>query len=57
LTNIEENEANILPFLTIVETSFFSFINVKVKAEQVMARNAGHAPALYSGYLTGTWFN
>ena len=22
-----------------------------------MARNAGHAPALYSGYLSGTWFN
>ena len=22
-----------------------------------MARNARHAPALYSGYLTGTWFN
>jgi hypothetical protein len=25
--------------------------------EGIMARNAGHAPALYSGYLTGTWFN
>jgi hypothetical protein len=22
-----------------------------------MARNAGHAPALYSGYLKSTWFN
>lgn len=35
LTNIEEKEGNILPFLTIVETSFSSFINVKVKAKQV----------------------
>jgi hypothetical protein len=23
----------------------------------IMARNARHAPALYSGYLMGTWFN
>jgi hypothetical protein len=35
ISNIEEKEANILPFLTTVETSFSSFINVKVKAKQV----------------------
>lgn len=34
LTNIEEQEANILSFLKTIQTSFSSFHNVKVKAKQ-----------------------
>jgi hypothetical protein len=30
---------------------------VFLSANGGMARNARHAPALYSGYLRGTWFN
>ena len=35
LANIKEKEANILPFLKTIQTSFFSFNNVKMKAKQV----------------------
>jgi hypothetical protein len=39
------------------DPDWLKFTTPKCRTAIFMARNAGHAPALYSGYLRGTWFN